>query len=197
MSEERKPITVPIKDLPTSKEIRSIIKTGKTISGETVHPDDRRNLRTAKILDLVIFGQEVDRANKALDDKMNHVIENVELAVKELNWNFLCYLSFLVDLSRQYRVKMDSLYETSREIRAEGAENPEETEPTALEKIEILEEFLLFDDSLPDKFAKFKGEADAELKGALAFWEEQKKKIPSEDVTSESNGGQQSKIILP
>ena len=88
-------IKVPILDLPSRSEVRSILKTGKGQDGTPVHPDTQRNLRKATIADILAFGNEVNKANAALNRKMESIIDNTDLALKEVHWNFATFLSFL------------------------------------------------------------------------------------------------------
>jgi hypothetical protein len=88
-------IKVPVLELPNRAELRSIMKTGKGLNGFPVHPDSVKNLRKATIADLLAFGQEVNKANAALNHKLDGVIDNMDLALKEVNWNFATFLSFL------------------------------------------------------------------------------------------------------
>ena len=92
-------INVPILDLPSREERRSITKTGRSLDGTLVHPDSQKNLRTATIVDLLAFGSEVNKANAALnakiDDSLKMLADETSLGFKEVHWNFATFLSFL------------------------------------------------------------------------------------------------------
>jgi hypothetical protein len=94
-NEELSEIKVPILDLPSRAEVRSILKSGKGQDGTPVHPDTRKHLRKAVIADLLAFGTEVNKANSALNKKIDSVIDNTDLSLKDLNWNYATLLSFL------------------------------------------------------------------------------------------------------
>jgi hypothetical protein len=88
-------IKVPILDMPSREEVRKIAKTGKGLDGTPVHPDTMKHLRKATIADLIAFGAEVNKANDNLNRKMNSIIDNMDLALKEVHWNFAAFMSFL------------------------------------------------------------------------------------------------------
>jgi hypothetical protein len=92
-------IDVPVLDLPSREERRSIIQTGKGLDGTPVHPESRKNLRVAVIADLKAFGAEVNKANAALnkkvDDSFKIIADEMSLGFTEVNWNFTSFLSFL------------------------------------------------------------------------------------------------------
>lgn len=88
-------IRVPVLNMPSREEVKSILKTGKGLDGTPVHPQSREDLRKATIADLKAFGKEVNIANAALNDKLNRIIDEMDLAVKEIHWNFANLLSFL------------------------------------------------------------------------------------------------------
>jgi len=92
-------IEVPILDLPSRAERRSIRKTGKGVDGTEAHPDSRKHLRVAVIADLIAFGGEVNKANGALNAKVDGMFkqfgEEIDLRLLEVNWNFGTFLNFL------------------------------------------------------------------------------------------------------
>ncbi len=90
-------IKVPVVDLPSRAEVRSILKTGKTTGGVEVHPDSRKNLRRATIGDLLNFGAEVNRANQEIVNIIKNSLDSIDLNFKEVQWNFATFLSFLCE----------------------------------------------------------------------------------------------------
>jgi hypothetical protein len=92
---EREEIVVPVLDLPNREESKSILRTGKTTEGFPVSEESRKDLRKATIMDLKAFGREVNKANAVLDKKINDVFESFDLAIRDNNWNFAVFLSFL------------------------------------------------------------------------------------------------------
>jgi hypothetical protein len=83
--------------MPNRSEVRSILKTGKDTKGQSVHPDSRKMLRVARLLDLQSFGDEVNKANKALDDKLDGVIKNTDMAISADRINFFAFVMWLID----------------------------------------------------------------------------------------------------
>ncbi len=94
---ESKKIKAVYKDIPNRKEVKSILKTGKGLSGEEVHATSRQLLRTARLIDLESFGDEVNKANKNLNDKMDQIIANTDKAISEDRTNFYAFMSFLIE----------------------------------------------------------------------------------------------------
>jgi hypothetical protein len=90
-------MTFDFKDMPPRSEIRSILKTGKSVDGTEVHPESQKLLRVARLFDLETIGNEVNRANAALDNKINQVIANTETAISADRLNFFTFMSYLVE----------------------------------------------------------------------------------------------------
>jgi hypothetical protein len=85
------------KDIPSREEVKAILKTGKGVDGTPVHETSRKLLRTARLIDLETIGEEVNRANKALDDKINSMAQGVDKAISEDRTNFFAFMTYLVD----------------------------------------------------------------------------------------------------
>jgi|SRR5882724_4994911 len=91
------PIQVKYKDIPSRAEVKSILKTGKSLDGTEVHEHSRAMLRTARLIDLESFGNEVNKANTALNTKMDQIIKNTDDAVSADRTNFYAFVSFLIE----------------------------------------------------------------------------------------------------
>lgn len=92
--EEVKPV---FKDLPSRKEVRSILKTGKGQEGLEVHPRSRQLLRTARLADLESLGDDVNKANKALYDLLISLSKGMDEAISADRTNFFAFVSFLIE----------------------------------------------------------------------------------------------------
>jgi len=90
-------IKVPVQDLPSRADIRSILKSGKDAAGREVHPDSVKMLRGARIADLFAFGQEVNKANAELVRLVTKALDSIDLSFKEVHWNFATFMSFMAE----------------------------------------------------------------------------------------------------
>jgi len=90
-------INVPVQDLPSRADIRSILKSGKDTQGREVHPESVKMLRVARIADLFAFGQEVNKANNEIVRLLQNSLVHIDIDFKEVHWNFATFMSFLVE----------------------------------------------------------------------------------------------------
>jgi hypothetical protein len=124
MSEEIKKTELPehqdmkfeFKDIPSREEVRSILKTGKGLSGEEVHPNSRKGLRTARLIDLETIGDEVNRANKALHELILKMATGMDQAISEDRTNFFAFVTFLVDKKVLGENAMEDYYKFKAEF---------------------------------------------------------------------------------
>jgi hypothetical protein len=104
------------KDIPGREEVRSILKTGKGLSGEEVHPNSRKGLRTARLVDLETMGDEINRANKALHDLIMEMAKGMDTAISEDRTNFFAFVTFLVDRKVLGENAMEDYYKFKAEF---------------------------------------------------------------------------------
>lgn len=66
-------IKVPELTYPSREEYRHLLKTGKDAEGNEAHPEDLKNLRNARMADLLAFGQEVNKATGNLKNYIDRI----------------------------------------------------------------------------------------------------------------------------
>ncbi len=82
--------------MPSRQELRRLKKTGKDAQGNEARPQDVANLRKATIADLIAFGVEVNKANNALNAKVEQLSINTQVAITEVNFIITNIIPFLV-----------------------------------------------------------------------------------------------------
>ncbi len=83
-------IKVPQLNLPNRDELRRLLKTGRDAEGNEAHPDDLKNLRKARMSDLVAFGLEVNKAN-------NNLKAYIDAEIGKKDWILINLVGFLVE----------------------------------------------------------------------------------------------------
>ena len=82
-------IPVSTHNLPSRKEMRKLIKTGKDSEGHEIHPQDMKDLRRATIGDFKNFGQLVNFANQNLKKYVDDLVGQNQWVLL----NFIAYLT--------------------------------------------------------------------------------------------------------